>query len=395
MAGPLEGLVVLDLTRVLAGPFAGMLLADFGADVVKVENPKGGDDARAYTPFQNGESAYFISLNRGKRSLTLNLKAERGKEIFRELVKRADILVENYKPGTMAKLGLGYEALREINPRLIYAASSGFGQTGPYSAFPAYDVIIQGMGGMMSITGPDRDHPTKVGSSVADIFAGVFTVIGILMSLRARERTGRGQMVDVAMLDCMVAVLENAVTQYVVKGTVPEPIGNIHPAISPFMTLRSKDGFFNVACGNDELWKRFALAVGAEELLEDPRFFTNAGRVEDRLALRDGLEVHTTERTSAEWIELLRKIAIPCGPISNIAQVVADPQVIARNMIVELDQPKAGPLRVPGTPIKLSETPGEVRTPAPLLGQHTEEILTGWLGMGAEEIAALREQGVL
>jgi CoA:oxalate CoA-transferase len=395
VAKPLDGLVVLDLTRVLAGPFAGMLLADFGADVIKVENPKGGDDARAYTPFQNGESAYFISLNRGKRSLTLNLKAERGKEIFRELAKRADILVENYKPGTMEKLGLGYEALREINPRLVYAASSGFGRTGPYSAFPAYDVIIQGMGGLMSITGPDKEHPTKVGSSVADIFAGVFTVVGILMALRARERTGRGQMVDVAMLDCMVAVLENAITQYVVKGTIPEPIGNIHPAISPFMTLRSRDGFLNVACGNDELWKRFAAAVGAEELLEDPRFFTNAGRVEDRLALREGLEVRTVERTTEEWIGLLRGIAIPCGPIANIAQVVADPQVIARNMIVELDQPKAGPLRVPGTPIKLSETPGEVKVPAPLLSQHTEEILVGWLGMGAEEVAELREQGVL
>ena len=299
---PLEGLVVLDMTRVLAGPFASMMFADLGAEVIKIERPEGGDDTRAYPPFQKGESAYFMSLNRGKRSVTLNLKHPRGKEILKELAKKSDILIENFKPGTMDKLGLGYEDLRKVNPRLIYAASSGFGQTGPYSSRPAYDLIIQGMGGMMSVTGPDEHTPTKVGSSVADIFAGLFTAIGILSAVNARNRTGRGQLVDVAMLDCMVAVLENAVARYLVSGEIPHPIGNRHPSIAPFTTLATSDGAMNIAVGNGDIWKRMCAVLGMEEYVNDPRFADNPSRVEHFQALKEILEERTTKKTSDHWL---------------------------------------------------------------------------------------------
>ncbi|HRX27395.1 MAG TPA: CoA transferase, partial [Aminivibrio sp.] len=282
---PLDGYRVLEMGQLLAGPFAASVLGYFGAEVIKIERPDGGDDTRAYPPFQKGESAYFMSLNRGKRSVTLNLKHPRGKEILKDLAKKSDILIENFKPGTMDKLGVGYEDLRKVNPRLIYAASSGFGQTGPYSSRPAYDLIIQGMGGMMSVTGPDEHTPTKVGSSVADIFAGLFTVIGVLSAVNARNRTGRGQLVDVAMLDCMVAVLENAVSRYLVSGEIPRPIGNRHPSISPFTTLATSDGAMNIAVGNDEIWKRMCAVLGMEEYVNDPRFVDNPARVENFHAL--------------------------------------------------------------------------------------------------------------
>ena len=257
MSGPLEGLVVIDMTRVLAGPFCTMMLADMGAEVIKVERPSTGDDSRAFGPFVKGESAYFMSVNRGKKSVTVDLKAPEGKALLLDLVRKADVLVENFKPGVMKKLGLDYATLREVNPRLVYAASTGFGQSGPYSARPAYDLVIQAMGGVMSITGPDADHPTKVGSSVSDIFAGVFTCIGILAALNHRHRTGQGQMVDVAMLDCMVAILENAVARYAASGQSPAPIGNRHPSIAPFSTLKASDGMLAIACGNDALFQRF------------------------------------------------------------------------------------------------------------------------------------------
>ncbi|MBL3539367.1 CoA transferase, partial [Aminivibrio sp.] len=322
---PLEGLVVLDMTRVLAGPFAAMMFADLGAEVIKIERPDGGDDTRAYPPFQKGESAYFMSLNRGKKSVTLNLKHEKGKEILKSLARKSDILIENFKPGTMDKLGLGYEDLRKVNPRLIYAASSGFGQTGPYSSRPAYDLIIQGMGGMMSVTGPDEHTPTKVGSSVADIFAGLFTVIGVLSAVNARNRTGRGQLVDVAMLDCMVAVLENAVSRYLVSGEIPRPIGNRHPSISPFTTLATSDGAMNIAVGNDEIWKRMCAVLGMEEYVNDPRFVDNPARVENFHALKEILEERTMKNTSEHWLAEFEKAHVPSGPINDIAHVVNDP----------------------------------------------------------------------
>jgi len=392
---PLEGLVVLDLTRVLAGPFAGMMLADMGARVIKVENPQGGDDARAYTPFQNGESAYFMSLNRGKESVTLNLKHPEGKRILKELAARADILVENYKPGTMKKLGLDYDVLSRVNPRLIYAASSGFGQTGPYSDRPAYDLIVQGMGGLQSITGTDPKHPLKVGSSMADILAGIFAVTGVLAALHHRDLTGRGQMVDVAMLDCLVATLENAVARYETSGVAPEPIGNDHPSICPFATFESADGFINIAAGNDVLWARLCEVLGIPETAADPRFLTNRDRIENWPALKAILNAQTQGKTTAQWMEALMAVQVPCGPINTIDKVVSDPQVLAREMIVPVDHPVAGKLKMPGVPIKFSETPASIAGPAPLLGEHVGAIYGGLLGMSEEEIRKLREEGAI
>ncbi len=395
MLKPLEGIVVLDMTRVLNGPFATMMYADLGAEVIKIERPDGGDDTRAYPPFQNGESAYFMSLNRGKKSVTLNLKHPKGKEILKELAKKSDILVENFKAGTMDKLGLGYEDLRKVNPRLIFAASSGFGQTGPYSNRPAYDLIIQGMGGMMSVTGPDEKTPTKVGSSVADIFAGLVTVIGSMAALNARNTTGRGQLVDVAMLDCMVAVLENAVSRYLVSGEIPHPIGNRHPSIAPFSTLATSDGAMNVAVGNDEIWKRMCAVLGMEEYVKDPRFADNTARVANFRDLKKILEDKTVKNTSEYWLGEFEKVNVPSGPINDMAHVVTDPQVLSRKMIVDVLHPVAGAMKIPGVPIKFSETPAEISAPAPLLGQHTDEVLALHLGLSPEEIGSLREEGVL
>ena len=392
---PLKGLVVLDMTRVLAGPFAAMMFADMGAEVIKVERPEGGDDTRAYPPFRNGESAYFMSLNRGKKSVTLNLKHPRGKALLKELAQKSDVLIENFKPGTMDKLGLGYDELKKVNPRLVYAASSGFGQTGPYSARPAYDLIIQGMGGMMSVTGPDAHTPTKVGSSVADIFAGLFTVIGVLAALSARERTGRGQLVDVAMLDCMVAVLENAISRYLVNGTVPHPIGNRHPSISPFTTLATADGAVNIAVGNNEIWSRLCSVLDMEPFKDDPRFADNPARVENFDELKKILEERTTKKPSAHWLEAFDKVNVPNGPINDIAQVVGDPQVLARKMIVDVVHPVAGVMKIPGVPIKFSDTPAEVEAPAPILGEHTESVLIGLLGLSKDAVEELRRDGAI
>jgi CoA:oxalate CoA-transferase len=275
---PLKKLVVLDLARVLAGPYASMILADFGADVIKIESPDTGDDSRAFGPFIGKESAYFMSLNRGKRSMTLNLKETKAKELFREMVKKADVVLENYRPGTMEKFGLGYEELKAINPRIIYAACSGFGHTGPYAAKPAYDVIVQGMGGIMSITGQEDGEPTRVGASIGDITAGLFTAIGIMIAAYHREITGVGQKVDVAMLDCQVAILENAISRYLTSGIVPKPIGNRHPSITPFEAFRAKDGYVIIAIGNDKLWEKFCNLISRPELVSDERFVTNGKR---------------------------------------------------------------------------------------------------------------------
>jgi len=395
MTKPLEGIRVIDLTRVLAGPFCTMLLADMGAEVIKVENPKGGDDSRAFGPFKNGLSAYYMGLNRSKRSVTLNLKEPRAKEILKNLVAKADVIVENYKPGTMDKLGLGYAVLKEINPKIIYAASSGFGQTGPYSSKAAYDLIVQGMSGFMSITGFDAKHPVKSGSSIADIFAGVFTAIGILSALQYRNKTGRGQMVDVAMLDCMVAILENAIASYDSTGKAPEPIGNVHRSIAPFATFNTADGFINVCAGNDDLWRRFCEVVGLEEYIEDPRYVDNKSRVENFSELEKLINDRMTTQTTDAWREVLDAVKVPCGPIMNVAQVAVDPQVKARDMIVELMHPLAGKLLVPGTPIKFSETPAAISCPAPELGEHTAEVFGDLLGIDEKEIETLRKNGVI
>ncbi len=395
MTLPLEGLIVLDLTRVLVGPYATMILADMGADVIKIEMPGAGDDARAYPPHVNGESAYFMSLNRNKRGMTLNLKSDAGKEVFRDMVRKADILVENFRPGTMAKLGLAYQSLREINPRLIYAAASGFGQTGPYSHRAAYDAIVQAMGGIMSVTGPEGGEPTRVGTSTGDITAGLFTVIGILTAVIHRTNSGKGQMVDVAMLDSQVAILENAIARYTVTGEIPGRIGNRHPSIIPFEPFDTGDGTIMIAAGNDVLWRKLCLALGKPDLAADPRFESNPLRTENYKVLRPILAEIVRGKETAVWLEILDEAGVPNGPINNVAQVMADPQVQAREMIVAVEHPVAGMTELPGIPIKLSETPGSVRRPAPLLGENTDEILMSLLGYDELQIEDLKDKRVL
>lgn len=389
----LEGLRVLDLTRVLAGPYATMILADLGADVIKIEAPGVGDDARHFGPYLHGESAYFMSLNRNKRSMTLNLKSPRGQQVLRELVPLFDVLAENFRPGTLEKLGLGYETLRDLNPRLIYAAASGFGRTGPYSQRPAYDGVVQAMGGVMSITGQEDGKPTRVGTSIGDIIAGIFTAIGILSALAARERTGQGQLVDVAMLDCQVAILENAIARYSVTGEIPRPIGNRHPSVVPIEPFETQDGQLMVAVGNDAIWRRLCEALGRPELAADPRFETNPLRHAHYAELRPILAEIFQSRTIADWQAQLDAAGIPASPINTIAQVMEHPQVLAREMLVKLTHPVAGELTMPGIPIKLSETPGAMRTAAPTLGQHTESLLAELLGYTPEQIAELRAAG--
>lgn len=394
MRFPLENIKVLDLTRVLAGPYATMILGDLGADIIKIEMPVKGDDARHFGPYMDSESAYFMSLNRNKRSMTLNLKAETGKELLKEMVKEVDVLVENFRPGTMEKLGLGYDVLKELNPKLIYAASSGYGHTGPYSKRPAYDAVVQAMGGLMSITGEEGGKATRVGTSVGDITAGLFTAIGILAAVNSRNESGKGQKVDVAMLDCQVAILENAIARYVVTGDVPKPGGNKHPSIVPFEPFVTLDGEIMIAAGNDALWVNFCKAIGNEALSKDERFATNPLRNDNYHELKPILVDILKEKTTEEWQEILDNSGIPNGPINTVDKVLEDPQVLARDMILEIDHPVRGKLKVPGIPIKLSETPGEIRMTAPLLGQHTDEILKELLNYDDEKINKLKDEKI-
>ncbi|NLT73707.1 MAG: CoA transferase [Chloroflexi bacterium] len=395
MALALEGLCVLDLSRVLAGPYACMVLADLGADVVKVEMPGRGDDARAYPPYIEGESAYFMSLNRNKRSVTLDLKNPAGRRLLTNLAAKADVLVENYRPGAMARLGLAYDDLRQTNPRLIYAAISGFGQTGPYAQRPAYDAVVQALSGLMSITGPEGGPPTRVGTSIADVTAGLFAVIGILAALYRRQETGVGQMVDVAMLDSVVAVLENAVARFVATGEVPAPLGNRHPAIFPFEPFDTADGQVMVAAGNDDLWGRLCSALALPSLASDPRFRTNPLRHDNYRAMREILSEAFIQRTTEEWRAILDAAGVPNGAINSIADLVQDPQIAAREMLQDVVHPVAGRTIIPGIPIKLSQTPGTIRRPAPLLGEQTGQVLIEWLGLSGEELAGLRNSGAI
>jgi len=392
---PLENIVVLDLTRVLAGPYCAMVLADYGCDVVKIEPPGVGDDSRAFGPFIGKESAYFMSLNRNKRSMTLNLKEQEARDLFKNMVKKADIVLENYRPGTMEKFGLGYEELKKINPRIIYAACSGFGHTGPYSQKPGYDILAQAMGGIMSITGPEGGEPVRVGASIGDIIAGLFTTIGVLMALHHRTISGEGQKIDVSMLDCQLAILENAIARYFVSGVAPGPLGTRHPSITPFAAFKSKDGSIIVGAGNARLWEKLCDIIGRPELKADDRFKSNSLRTQNFKALYPYLDSAFQSKTTAEWIADLEAAGIPCGPINTIDKAVTDPQVLARDMIVETDHPVAGPVKMAGVPIKMAVTPGSVDTPAPLLGQHTAEILQQLLGLTAAEIEDLHKRNIL
>lgn len=395
MASPLDGIKVLDLTRVLAGPYATMLLGDLGAEVIKIEQPGTGDESRNFGPFKNGFSLYFMSVNRGKRSVTLNLKTERGRAIFKQLLDQTDILVENFRPGTMEKFGLDYSTLKSEYPSLIYAACSGFGQTGPYAQQGAYDMIIQGMGGIISITGEPNGPPVRVGTSISDITAALFTTIGILSALHHRNQTGSGQFVDVAMLDSLVAVLENAVVRYFATGEAPKPLGARHPAITPFEAFASADGHVIIALGNDTLWAKFCEHVDQQELISDERFRTNADRTENHDQLFPILSEIMSQRTTDDWIDALSKIGVPCGPINAMDKVVTHPQVQAREMITRVAHQITGEVEVPGIPIKLSETPGSVDAPAPSLGEHTADVLTGLLKMDPDEIDTLQQDGVI
>jgi len=375
-SGPLAGTFVLDLTRVLAGPYCTMVLADLGARVVKVEAPERGDDARQIGPFVGGVSAYFWSLNRGKQSIALDLRAGPDRAVFERLLARADVLVENFRPGVMERLGFGWEMLHARFPRLVVASTSGFGQTGPYARRPAYDVVVQAMGGIMSLTGHPGGPPTRVGTSTGDITAGLFTAIGALAALVERARSGRGRHVDVAMLDCQVATLENAIARFAATGEVPGPIGSRHPSITPFQAFRTRDGYVVVAAGNDPLFAKLAAAVGRPELASDPRFRTNDDRTGNVAALVAELEPAFATRPSAEWLAAFEAAGIPCGPLNDVGAVLADPQVRARNMIVSSQDPAAGPFELAGNPVKLSgvEDPA-TRPPAPRLDEHRAAIL--------------------
>ena len=364
--GPLTGVTVLDLTRVLAGPYCTLVLADLGARVIKVERPGSGDDARAIGPFVDGQSAYFASLNRGKESIALDLKDAADCAVFERLLERADVLVENFRPGTMERLGYGWEALHRRHPKLVYAAISGFGQTGPLAHRPAYDLIVQAMGGIMSLTGQPGGPPTRVGTSVGDITAGLFAAIGVNAALARRAASGLGLQVDVAMLDCQVAILENALARYCATGEIPGPLGSRHPSIAPFEAFAARSGHLAVAAGNDRLFGKLCAAVGRPELAADPRFVDNDGRRRQADALKRELEVALSGRDAAEWLAILEEAGVPCGPINDVAQLLRDPQIAARNMLVTTAE--GGSLRSAGNPIKLSDFPDPTtRPPAPQL----------------------------
>jgi CoA:oxalate CoA-transferase len=383
------------MTRVLAGPFTTMLLSDLGAEVLKVEMPGVGDDSRHFGPFKNERSLYFISINRGKRSMTLNLKTEEGKAILRKLVAEHDILVENFRPGVMEKLGLGYDELKKIHPGLIYAVSSGFGHTGPDSKKPAYDILAQAAGGLMSVTGWPGQAPTRVGCSIGDIGAALFNAIGILAALNHRHATGEGQKVDVAMLDSQVAILENALARYQVDGQNPEPLGNRHPTISPFQAYRASDDWFVVAIGNDALWQQFCSALNRNDLASNERFSTNPKRTAHLEELNEILEPLFQKKTVGEWSSLFSENGIPHSRINKIEQVLQNRQVQARNMVVTVEDKIAGTVSVAGNPIKMSgmEDP-TTRPPIPELGEHTNDVLRS-LGYDDDQIAAMYNQGVV
>lgn len=396
MAKPLENIIVIDLTRVLAGPFCTMVLSDLGADIIKVERPGIGDDSRYFGPFKNEQSLYFLSLNRGKKSISLDLKSKKGKFILKELVKKADILVENFRPGTMEKLSLGYDILKEINPKLIYAAASGFGHTGPDSNKPAYDMLVQAMGGIMSITGWPNTPPTRVGMSIGDITASLFTAIGITSALYQRTLTGKGQKIDVAMLDSQVAILENALVRYQTDGVAPTPLGNRHPTITPFQAFKAKDEYIVIPIGNDNLWKKFCKVIDKEDFISNPKFISNDVRTKNIDILIPILDKIIETKSSNEWVDILENEGIPCGHINSVNKVMTHRQIISRNMIVEVNDKKAGKIKIAGNPIKMTNLPEDKNREAPPeIGENNDEILSKYLGYTKEDINKLKEEGVI
>ncbi|HEY1291113.1 MAG TPA: CaiB/BaiF CoA-transferase family protein [Burkholderiales bacterium] len=407
MPGPLSHVRVLDLSRVLAGPWAGQNLADLGAEVIKIERPGAGDDSRAFGPpwvkdrsgKDTRDSAYFTSANRGKKSVTVNIAAAEGQALVRELARRSDVLLENYKYGDLARYGLGYDDLRELNPGLIYCSVTGFGQTGPYRQRPGYDFMIQGMGGMMSVTGEPDDAPgggpQRAGVPIADIITGMYASIAICAALAHRAETGAGQHLDLALLDSQIALLAYQNTNYFATEQPPKRIGNLHPNIVPYQPFRTRDGAVILACGNDNLFRKFCEASGQAALGADPRFATNGKRVENRAELTRLLGELFRQRPTADWVDLLEKAGVPNGPINDLAQVYAEPQVKARGIRVDLDHPVAGKLPTVASPMRFSATPVDYRGAPPVLGQHTDEVLRGLLGKSEAEVARLRAERVI
>ncbi len=395
-SGPLDGIRVLDLTRVLAGPYCTMFLGDLGAEVVKIEHPEVGDDTRVWgPPFVEGESAYFLSINRNKKSLSLDLKSDQGTELVRRLAEGADVLVENFRPGTMERFGLGEEGLRKANPRLIYASLSAFGADGPMRDWPGYDLIVQAWGGLMSITGMPDGEPTKVGVAILDIVAGLMLGKAIIAALFARERSGIGQKIETSLLEAEVACLINVGSNYLLGGGIPGRWGNAHPSIVPYQSFRTRDGFLVLGVASEGIWHRFCHAIERPELADDARYAKNPQRVEHRAELIGMLTNLFLERDTQAWITLLSNAGIPCAPVQTINQVFSSPQVRHREMLVEVEHPVAGTIPMAGLPVKLSATPASIRIAPPLLGQHSEEVLQTWLGMDGDAIAKLKSKGVI
>jgi formyl-CoA transferase len=393
----LEGVRVLDLSRVLAGPYCTMMLGDLGADIIKVEAPGLGDDTRHWGPpfAQGGESAYFLCVNRNKRSLTLNLKSEHGLQILHELIHQSDILVENFRADTLEKWGLGYDALQEIHPGLIYCTITGYGYTGPYRHLPGYDFIIQAQGGVMSITGPEGGEPYKVGVAIADITAGLYACNAILAALFEYQRSGRGQRIDISLFDSQLAWLANVGSNYLISGEKPLRYGNAHPNIVPYQTFKARDGYFALGIGNDNQWRQFCQKAGRVEWAEDPRFKTNADRVRNRGELILLLDALFAQSEIEHWISILVSLGVPCGPINSIDQVMSDPQVQAREMVIAVEHPSAGSIKMVASPLKITTAPPVIRLPPPMLGEHSAQILHELLGMDDPSVAELRQAGVI
>jgi len=403
MAGPLQGFRVLDLSRILAGPWASQMLADLGAEVIKIERPGSGDDTRAwgppYMPDESGaattETAYFHGANRGKKSLCIDMGSPRGQVLIRDLVKHCDVLVENFKVGGLARYGLDYESLKAINPKLVYCSITGFGQTGPYAARAGYDFMIQAMGGMMSVTGEADGQPMKIGVALADILTGLYAANAIQAALIHQQKTGQGQYIDMALLDVQVATLANQAMNYLASGNNPRRLGNAHPNIVPYQAFETADGYMILAVGNDAQFERFCDLAGNPELATDERFQKNSNRVRHRETLVPQVSVIMRTKTSADWLEQLNARGIPCGPINDIDQVFADPQVRHRGMQLELEHPVAGSVASVANPIRLSQTPIEYGLAPPLLGQHSDEVLQHILGLDADTIAKLRADAII
>jgi CoA:oxalate CoA-transferase len=394
-AKPLDGVRVLDLTRILAGPYCTAILANLGAEVIKVEIPGKGDDSRAFTPHVHGESAYFMSYNNQKKSIALDLKKEQGRKIFLEMVKHSDVVVENFRNGIMEELRIGYEMLSEANPEIILASLSGFGSTGPFRERAAYDIIVQAVGGVMSLTGPEGGEPLRCGISIGDVGSGIYTAIGVIAALFGREKGQGGQQVDVAMLDCMVAFMGNYLSQYKVTGEIPLRIGNKHHSLAPFSSYKTSDSVIVMAAGNDKLFSMLCKCLEREDLIDDPRFTTNMLRVENKNELNDILESIFRANTSAYWVRLFEEKGIPCGRVNTAKEIIEHPYMWGQDMVLEVEHPVAGKFLTAGFPIKFSGTSCRIEKPAPVLGQHTREILSDMLGMTDEEMHSLEESGII